>query len=85
MAVGLVDSAQHLLRSPLKRRISLQFNFKVERSHRSEEREFYRLLSYTGDVDLNAKVAEWERFHNLARTHGAHNGKTPRIAPGERP
>lgn len=30
-----------------------------------------------GDVDLEAKLHEWERFYNLARPHGAHNGKTP--------
>ena len=52
-------------------------NGKVERSHRSDEQEFYQLLSFTGDVDLNAKLAEWEQFYNLARPHGAHNGKTP--------
>lgn len=56
---------------------SPQLNGKVERSHRSDEQEFYQLLSYTGDVDLNAKLAEWEQFYNLARPHGAHNGKTP--------
>ena len=56
---------------------SPQLNGKVERSHRSDEQEFYQLLSYTGDVDLNAKLAEWEQFYNRARPHGAHNGKTP--------
>ena len=36
---------------------------KVERSHRSDEQEFYPLLSYKGDVDLKAKLAdEWECF-----------------------
>lgn len=56
---------------------SPQLNGKVERSHRSDEQEFYQLLSYKGDVDLEAKLGEWERFYNLARPHGAHNGKTP--------
>jgi len=56
---------------------SPQLNGKVERSHRSDEQEFYQLLSYTGDVYLNAKLAEWEQFYHLARPHGAHNGKTP--------
>jgi transposase InsO family protein len=56
---------------------SPQLNGKVERSHRSDQQEFYQLLSYTGDVDLNAKLAEWELFYNLARPHGAHSGKTP--------
>jgi len=54
-----------------------QLNGKVERSHRSDQQEFYQLLSYKGDVDLEAKLDEWERFYNFARPHGAHNGKTP--------
>jgi transposase InsO family protein len=38
---------------------------------------FYQLLSYKDDVDLEAKLDEWERFYNFHRPHGAHNGKTP--------
>ena len=56
---------------------SPQLNGKVERSHRSDEEEFYQLLTYKNDVDLEAKLAEWERFYNLARPHGAHKGQTP--------
>jgi len=56
---------------------SPQLNGKVERSHRSDEQEFYQLLTYKGDVDLETKLEEWERFYNLARPHGAFNGKTP--------
>ena len=52
-------------------------NGKVERSHRSDQQEFYQLLSYKGDVDLEAKLDEWEPFYNFARPHGAHNGQTP--------
>jgi len=33
--------------------------------------------SYKGDVDLEAKLDEWERFYNFHRPHGAFNGKTP--------
>lgn len=54
-----------------------QLNGKVERSHRSDGQEFYQLLSYRGDVDLVAKLDEWERFYNFHRPHGAFNGKTP--------
>jgi hypothetical protein len=54
-----------------------QLNGKVERSHRTDGQEFYQLLSYKGDVDLEAKLEEWERFYNFHRQHGAHNGKTP--------
>ncbi|MCP4317577.1 MAG: transposase [Hyphomicrobiales bacterium] len=34
-------------------------------------------LTYKGDVDPEAKLQEWERLYNLARPHGAFNGKTP--------
>jgi transposase InsO family protein len=54
-----------------------QLNGKVERSHRSDGQEFYQLLSYKDDVDLEAKLDEWERFYNFHRPHAAHNGKTP--------
>ena len=53
-----------------------QLNGKVERSHRSDGQEFYQFLSQKGDVDLEAKLDEWERFNNFHRPHGAHNGKT---------
>ena len=43
----------------------------------TDQQEFYQLLSYKGDVDLEAKLDEWERFYNFARPHGAHNGQTP--------
>jgi transposase InsO family protein len=54
-----------------------QLNGKVERSHRTDQEEFYQLLTYTDDVDLNKKLEEWERFYNTGRPHGAHEGKTP--------
>ncbi len=54
-----------------------QLNGKVERSHRSDQEEFYQLLSYKDDVDLNKKLDEWEQFYNFARPHGAHQGRTP--------
>jgi len=54
-----------------------QLNGKVERSHRSDQQEFYQLLSYKGDVDLEAKLDEWERFYNFHRPHGPFRGKTP--------
>lgn len=41
---------------------SPQLNGKVERSHRSDEQEFCQLLSYKGDVDLEARLQEWERL-----------------------
>ena len=56
---------------------SPQLNGKVERSHRTDQEEFYQLLNYKNDVDLEKKLSEWEQFYNFARPHGAHQGKTP--------
>ena len=36
-----------------------QLNGKVERSHRSDQNEFYQLLSYKDDRNLHVKLAEW--------------------------
>lgn len=47
---------------------------KVERSYKTYKMEFYQLLDYTDDVDLKAKLAEWETFYNYARPHAAMNG-----------
>ena len=35
------------------------------------------MLSNKGDVDLAAKLEEWEQFYNFSRPHGAHGGKAP--------
>ncbi len=67
---------QGILHAYIKPR-SPQLNGKVERSHRTDHEEFYQLLHYKDDVDLNSKLASWEEFYNLHRPHGAHNGRTP--------
>ena len=54
-----------------------RFNGKVERSHGTNNLEFYQLLDYTDDVDLNDKLKEWENYYNFDRPHGAFNGNTP--------
>jgi transposase InsO family protein len=54
-----------------------QLNGKVERFHRTDKDEFYLLLTYRDDVDLEEKLAVWERFDNFDRPHGAHGSKTP--------
>ena len=46
-------------------------------AHRSDQEEFYQLLTYKDDVDLNRKLEEWERFYNYDRPHGAFKGRTP--------
>lgn len=56
---------------------SPQLNGKVERSHRTDQEEFYQLLTYTDDVDLKKKLEIWEQFYNFNRPHGAFNGQTP--------
>jgi transposase InsO family protein len=56
---------------------SPQLNGKVERSHRIDQEEFYQLLTYTDDVDLNKKLETWNQFYNFDRPHGAFKGKTP--------
>ena len=53
-----------------------QLNGKVERPHRTDKDEFYQLLTYRVDVDLEKKLAVWEPFYNYDRPHGAHRGKT---------
>jgi transposase InsO family protein len=54
-----------------------RLNGKVERSHRIDDEEFYRMLA--GDVIddaklFNTKLTEWERFYNFADPHGALGG-----------
>ena len=56
---------------------SPQLNGKVERSHRSDQEEFYQLLNYVDDVDLTEKLTKWENFYNFSRPNGAFNDSTP--------
>jgi transposase InsO family protein len=53
----------------------------LRRYHRSDKEEFYQLLTYTDDVDLNKKLQEWVRFYGCGRPHGAFDGETPYEAP----
>jgi transposase InsO family protein len=53
---------------------------KVERSHRIEDEEFYRLLDgvvVDHTARFNAKLQEREHFHNFERPHSALGGHTP--------
>jgi len=54
-----------------------RLNGKIERSHKTDQQEFYQLLEYSGDVDLREKLKTWENFYNFDRPHGAFLGKTP--------
>ena len=52
--------------------------FKFDRKTRqTDDIEFYQLLSYVDDVDLNVKLNEWEKFYNFDRPHMSLMGKTP--------
>jgi hypothetical protein len=48
-----------------------QLNGTLERSHTTHKQEFYQLLSYKDDVDLDKKLAQWTGFYNDHRSHGA--------------
>lgn len=57
-----------------------RLNGKVERSHRIDEEEFYRMLEgvVVDETKLfNEKLTEWENFYNYNRPHGALGGQTP--------
>ena len=57
-----------------------RLNGKVERSHRIDAEEFYRMLDgvVIDDTDLfNDKLQEWEDFYNFHRPHGGLDGQTP--------
>ena len=53
------------------------FSEKVERSHRADDMEFYQLLHYTGNVDLDKKLSEWENYYNFDKPHYSLKGKSP--------
>jgi transposase InsO family protein len=57
-----------------------RLNGKVERSHRIDQEEFYRMLDgvVIDDTGLfNERLKEWEDFYNFNRPHGALGGQTP--------
>jgi transposase InsO family protein len=57
-----------------------RLNGKVERSHRIDAEEFYRLLDGAVIDDANVfnnKLQEWEDYYNFHRPHGGLGGQTP--------
>ena len=88
--IGLVDSmrvgpdfnhdGQGIRSGPLRGSWMYFLNGKVERSHRIDAEEFYRLLDgvVLDDAKLfNDKLQEWEDYYNYHRPHGALGGQTP--------
>lgn len=66
-----------------------RLNGKVERSHRIDQEEFYRMLdgAMIDDTKLfNDRLQEWENFYNYHRPHGSLDGQTPyeRLKPPAR-
>jgi transposase InsO family protein len=63
-------------------------NGKVERSHRVDDQEFYKLLNLYGIADdihlINAWLREWEDYYDYHRPRGALYGHIPiRAASGK--
>ncbi|MEV4674067.1 IS481 family transposase [Actinomadura sp. NPDC049382] len=59
---------------------SPHLNGKVERSHRIDAEEFYRMLDGVVIDDtgvFNDRLREWEDYYNYDRPHGALGGQTP--------
>ncbi len=57
-----------------------RLNGKVERSHRIDNEEFYRLLDgvVIDDTKLSTQnLREWEDYYNFHRPHGSLDGQTP--------
>ncbi len=54
-----------------------QSNGKVERSHRTDEDEFYRRHTFQTPKNLRSLLREWEHEYNHLRPHLALKGSTP--------
>ena len=59
------------------KKASPHLNGKVERSHLTDHNEFYQLVEYIDDIDILAKLQEWETFYNIYRPNAALKGQTP--------
>jgi transposase InsO family protein len=71
----------HLTQQRVKHRLirprTPRLNGKVERSHRTDEQEFYSRQIFTDSEDLKAKLVGWEKHYNTERPHMALEGQTP--------
>lgn len=57
-----------------------RLNGKVERSHRIDDEEFYRMLIKGVVIDnselFNERLQDWENFYNFQRPHGSLSSRT---------
>lgn len=71
----------HLIQQQVKHRLirprTPRLNGKVERSHRTDEQEFYSRQTFNDSEDLKAKLVGWEKHYNTERPHMALGGQTP--------
>ena len=78
-AVHILDKicAKHNIRHKLIPVATPQINGKVERSHRIDNEEFYRLSKYHDHQSLRANFLKWNNKYNHQRPHGGINMQTP--------
>jgi transposase InsO family protein len=68
--------------------LSPRLNGKVERSHRIDAEEFYRLLNGVVIDDSQTfadELREWEDYYNYHRPHGGSAGRHPMRGSARRP
>ena len=69
--------AEHNIRHKLIPPATPQINGKVERSHRIDEEEFYRVEKYKDYQSLRSNFLSWIYKYNHQRPHGGINMQTP--------
>lgn len=68
---------QHKIQHKLIPKGQCEVNGKVERSHRIDEEEFYRLNSYKSLKEIQTAFHQWLSYYNHKRVHGGINKMTP--------
>jgi len=78
-AIHILDKicAEHNIRHRLTPVATPQINGKVERSHRIDEEEFYRIKQYKNANLLKDNFQTWIHKYNYQRPHGGINMQTP--------
>lgn len=68
---------QHKIQHKLIPKGQCEVNGKVERSHRIDEEEFYRLKTYISLKEIQNAFQQWLFYYNHKRAHGGINKMTP--------